>query len=143
MKLNKLPKTTHKKKKKVGRGYGSGKAKTAGRGTKGQKARSKIRLGFEGGQLPFIRRLPYKKGFKPLRKRSPLIINVQAFNVLSDETEITEDKLIKFGWLPMEWKKGVKILGNGELKKKIIVKGLACSKGAAIKIKDAGGRVED
>ena len=141
MKLHQLPKITHKSKKRVGRGYGSGRAKTAGRGSKGQKARGKVRLGFEGGQLPFIRRLPYKRGFKSLSTK-PLVINVDVFNMLNDGVDVTEENLVEWGLLPMSWKYGVKILGDGKLERKIIVKGLACSKGAIKKIEVAGGKVE-
>lgn len=141
MKIDQLPKTTQKSKKRVGRGYGSGRAKTAGRGTKGQKARNKVKPGFEGGQLPFIRRLPYKRGFKSLATK-PLVLNVEALNYLKDETVVTDKYLVEIGLLPTTWKYGIKILGDGELKKKIIVKGITCSKGAVKKIEDAGGSVE-
>src|SRR3989339_665015 len=126
MQLNQLPKTTETKKKRVGRGYGSGKSKTSGRGSKGQKARGKVRLGFEGGQLPFIRRLPYRRGFKSLSQK-PLILNISIFNFVEDDTEITEELLIKWNLLPVNWKYGVKILGDGKLKKKIIIKNIPCS----------------
>lgn len=142
MQLQELVKTTEKSKRRVGRGYGSGRAKTSGRGTKGQKARGKVRLGFEGGQLPFIRRLPFKKGFKSLAKRS-LVINVSALNFFKEGTEVTESSLIEAKMLPVNWKYGVKILGDGELTKKIIVKGFPCSKGAIKKIETAGGKVEN
>ena len=141
MKIDKLPKITHKSKKRVGRGYGSGRAKTSGRGTKGQKARNKVKLGFEGGQLPYIRRLPYKRGFTSLATK-PLVINVDTLNYLKDGTVLTEKLLIELGLFPMSWKHGVKILGDGELKKKITVKGITCSNGAVKKIEDAGGSVE-
>lgn len=141
MELHQLPKITHKSKKRIGRGYGSGKAKTAGRGSKGQKARNTVKPGFEGGQLPFIRRLPYKRGFKSLRDK-PLVLNIEVFNSLDNGAEVTEENLIGWNLLPAKWKHSVKILGNGTLEKKITVKGLACSKGAIKKIEDAGGKVE-
>lgn len=142
MSIHNLVKTTHKKKKRIGLGYGSGRAKTSGRGTKGQKARGKIRLGFEGGQLPFIRRLPYKRGFKSLNKK-PLIINLNILNYVEDGSEITLENLVEWKIIPVNWEYGVKILGDGELQKKIIVKGIQCSKSAAIKIGKAGGKIEN
>ena len=85
MKLDQLPKITTKKKKRLGRGYGSGKGgHTVGRGAKGQKARGKVKLGFEGGQLPLIKRLPLKRGkgkFKSFKKK-PLVVNVRFLNLL-------------------------------------------------------------
>ena len=141
MSLHKLPKITTKEKRRIGRGYGSGRGKTSGRGTKGQKARGKVKLGFEGGQLPFIRRLPYKKGFKHLGKK-PLIFNVAHFNFMADGQEITLENLVSLGLVPENWKHGVKILGDGQLTKKIIIKGIPCSKGANIKIKAAGGEIK-
>ena len=140
MEISDLPKSVGKSKKRIGRGYGSGRAKTSGRGTKGQKARGKMRIGFEGGQLPFIRRLPYKRGFKYLSE-NPLIFNVFQFNFVKDEEEITVSKLKEWNLVPQNWKHGIKILGDGELKRKIVVKGIACSKGAVKKIESAGGRV--
>jgi len=142
MAIHNLVKTTHKKKKRIGLGYGSGRAKTSGRGTKGQKARGKVRLGFEGGQLPFIRRLPYKRGFKSLN-RKPLIINLNILNYVKDDSEITLDNLVEWKIIPMDWKFGVKILGDGKLEKKIVVKGVPCSKSAIVKIEKAGGKVEN
>lgn len=140
MELNNLPKTTHTSKKRVGHGYGSGRAKTCGRGTKGQKARGKVKQGFEGGQLPFIRRLPYKKGFKSLNKK-PLVLNVSLFDNLQDGFLVNEESLIKLGLLPLNWKHGVKILGDGELTKKITVEKISCSKSAIEKIEKAGGKI--
>jgi len=141
MLLHKLPKTADKKKKRIGLGTGSGRGKTSGRGTKGQKSRGTIALGFEGGQLPLIRRLPYKKGFKVLTKR-PLVFNISTFNFVEDGTEVTIQKLAEWRLIPAAWSKGAKILGDGELTKKIIVKGIPCSKGAAEKIKKLGGDIQ-
>lgn len=142
MSIHNLVKTTHKKKKRIGLGYGSGRAKTSGRGTKGQKARGKIRLGFEGGQLPFIRRLPYKRGFKSLSKK-PLILNLNVFNYVKDGSEVTLENLVEWKIIPADWEHGVKILGDGELQKKIIIKGISCSKSATVKIEKMGGKVEN
>lgn len=145
MKLDQLPKTTIKSKKRLGRGYGSGRGKTAGRGTKGQKARSKVKLGFEGGQLPLIKRLPLKRGkgrFKPFKKK-PLAVNVKLLNFFPKEEKVTLKTLIKYKIVKEDEAKkfGVKILGDGDLKIPLIVE-LPCSKGAIKKIEAAGGKVK-
>lgn len=144
MKLNNLTKMVVNKRKRVGRGHGSGKVKTSGRGTKGQKARGSIKPMFEGGQLPLTKRLPFNRGKnrnKPLVK-SPLIINIKRLNDLPKGTTVTNDTLIKFGILPKNRQKtSVKILGDGELKIALIVK-LPASKGAKSKIVKAGGKIE-
>lgn len=145
MELSKLSKTTTKSKKRVGRGYGSGRGKTAGRGTKGQKARGKVKLGFEGGQLPLIKRLPLQRGkgkFKSF-KTKPLVVNVKLLNLLPKDEVVDLKTLVKYKILKEDEAKkfGVKILGDGELKKPLVVK-LPCSKGAIEKIEKAGGKVE-
>lgn len=145
MKLNKLPKTTTKSKKRVGRGYGSGRGKTAGRGTKGQKARGKVKLGFEGGQLPLVKRLPLQRGkgrFKSFKKK-PLVVNVKFLNLLPEKEVVTLETLIKYKIVKEDEAKkfGVKILGDGVLRIPLTVK-LPCSKGAIKKIEEAGGKVE-
>ena len=145
MKLNKLPKITKKKKKRLGRGYGSGKGgHTVGRGAKGQKARSKVKPWFEGGQTPLLKRLPLKRGkgkFKPLKPK-PIIVNLKYLNLLPKNTKVTLKSLIKHGLVNKKEaeKFGVKILGDGDLKLPLTVK-LPCSKRAAEKIKKAGGKV--
>lgn len=146
MKLEKMPKTTKRKKKRVGRGYGSGKGgHTATRGAKGQKARSKVKIWFEGGQLALIRRLPKTRGkgrFKPL-KSSPVIVNINDLKGLKKDSVITEKTLAKAGIVKEgEAKKfGVKILGNGEITTSLIVK-VPTSKAAKEKIEKTGGKVE-
>lgn len=147
MKLNQLSKTTSKSKKRRGRGYGSGKGgHTVGRGQKGQKARSKVKLLFEGTKMrkSLIKRLPMRRGkgrFKSLKKK-PIIVNVKFLNLLKDKSEVTVDSLIKNNIVNKEAKTyGVKILGEGELQKALIVK-LPVSKGAKKKIEKAGGKVE-
>jgi large subunit ribosomal protein L15 len=133
MNLGNLEKTTTKKKKRVGLGHGSGRGKTAGRGTKGQKARGDVPLDFEGGALPLIKRLPFLRGKgknKPLQ-RDPFVINVGALNVFPKNTDVD---------LEDARKNGVKILGDGDLKVALNVK-LPVSKGAGDKIKKAGGQV--
>jgi len=146
MKLTKLPKTTVKKKKRVGRGYGSGKGgHTSGRGQKGQKTRGKVKLMFEGTKMrkSLIRRLPMLRGknrFKSIGNK-PIIINVKYLNLLSEGTEVTIDKLVKSGLVDKRAVKfGVKILGDGVLTKKLTVK-LPISKQAKKKIEKAGGKI--
>lgn len=142
MKINELPKITVKRKRRLGRGSGSGRGKTAGRGTKGQKARGKIKLGFEGGQLPLVKRLPLVRGKrrnKPLKPKF-LIVNVKYLNLLPVDTTVNLESLIKYGIVREDEARlsGVKILGEGELKKPLKVE-LPCSKGAGQKIEKAGG----
>ncbi len=145
MKLESLPKTTKNKKKRLGLGHGSGRGKTGGRGTKGQKARNKIPLSFEGGALPLIKRLPFLRGKsknKPFRKK-PIIVNVDALNLLKKNEIVNLDSLIKNRIVKEQDAKrcGVKILGDGSLDISLTVK-LPVSKGAERKIVKAGGKVE-
>ena len=144
MNLHNLPKTISKKNKRLGRGHGSGRVKTSGRGTKGQKARGKIRRNFEGGQLSLLKRLPFIRGKnrnKPLSPK-PLVINVKFLNLLPPNTIVDKNSLIKFGLLKKDEADGsVKILGEGQLKTTLIIK-LPCSHGAAKKITAAGGKIE-
>jgi len=147
MQLNNLPKTTTKKKKRQGRGYGSGKGgHTVGRGQKGQKSRSKVPLLFEGtkrgkslmGRLAMLR----GKGKLKSRKNKPVIVNVKYLNLLSDGAIVDIKTLSKAGIVDKKdaIKYGVKILGDGKLEKKLTVE-LPTSKGAKKKIEGAGGRV--
>ena len=124
-----------------GRGHGSGNGKTAGKGHKGQKARSGApRIGFEGGQMPLYRRLP-KRGFKNRNTLDIEAINIGALEVFDNDTEVTIDTLIETGIIKSA-KDGVKILGNGELTKKLTVKANAFSEGAKAKIEAVGGKAE-
>ncbi len=124
-----------------GRGHGSGNGKTAGKGHKGQKARSGApRPGFEGGQMPLYRRIP-KRGFTNINSRDIVAINVDVLNRFEDGAEVTIETLIEAGAIKNP-KDGVKILGNGELTKKLTVKANAFSAGAAEKIQALGGTVE-
>ena len=124
-----------------GRGHGSGNGKTAGNVHKLQKARSGApRPGFEGGQMPLYRRLP-KRGFKNRNTKEIVAINVDALNRFEDGTEITIAALVESG-LVSNPRDGVKILGNGELSKKLTVRVSAVSEGAKAKIEAAGGSVE-
>lgn len=124
-----------------GRGHGSGNGKTAGKGHKGQKARSGApRLGFEGGQMPLYRRLP-KRGFKNRNTKYIVGINIGRLEVFDNGTEVTIEKLMDQHIIsnPQD---GVKILGNGELTKKLTVKANAFSEGAKSKIEALGGTCE-
>ena len=124
-----------------GRGHGSGNGKTAGKGHKGQKARSGApRTGFEGGQMPLYRRLP-KRGFTNRNSKTIVGINVSALNRFEDGAVVTVETLLESG-IVTNPRDGVKILGNGDLTKKLTVKVDACSEGAKAKIEAAGGNVE-
>ena len=124
-----------------GRGHGSGNGKTAGKGHKGQKARSGApRPGFEGGQLPLYRRLP-KRGFTNINSKNIVGVGVDRLNAFEDGAEVTVAALVEKG-IVSNPKDGVKILGNGELTKKLDVKVNAYSASAAEKIQAAGGKAE-
>ena len=127
---------------RVGRGHGSGNGKTAGRGQKGQKSRSggKVRVGFEGGQMPLYRRLP-KRGFTNRNSKEIITINVDVLKRFEDGAEVTVESLLASSAISKAGD-GVKILGNGELTKKLNVKVNAVSETAKSKIEAAGGTVE-
>lgn len=144
MNLSELIKTTDKRKKRLGRGHGSGRVKTSGRGQKGQKARGKIPAFFEGGQLPLTKKLPFVRG--KLRnqslKKSILVVNLGQLNSLKENTVVDRDLLIKEKIVKTKEKKiKVKILGSGELSVALTIK-LPVSKTALAKIEKAGGKVE-
>ena len=133
--------STHSANFRVGRGHGSGNGKTAGKGHKGQKARSGApRPGFEGGQMPLYRRLP-KRGFTNRNTKDIVSINITELNRFEDGTVVTIETLVENGVIKNP-KDGVKILGNGELTKKLTVKANAFSASAAEKIQDLGGTTE-
>ncbi len=124
-----------------GRGHGSGNGKTAGKGHKGQKARSGApRPGFEGGQMPLYRRLP-KRGFKCRNSKTIIGINLSALEIFEDGATVTVDTLIETG-IVRNPRDGVKILGNGELTKKLNVQADAFSAKAVEKIEALGGKAE-
>ena len=124
-----------------GRGHGSGNGKTAGKGHKGQKARSgATRPGFEGGQMPLYRRLP-KRGFTNRNTKEIVGINVDALERFENDTVVTVETLLETG-IVKNPRDGVKILGNGELTKKLTVKVDAFSEGAKAKIEAVGGTCE-
>lgn len=144
MKLHELKPVegSRKERNRVGRGTGSGNGKTAGRGHKGQKARSGggVRPGFEGGQLPLFRRLP-KRGFTNINRKDFAIVNLDVLNRFEDGTEVTPELLIETG-VVRNAKSGIKILSNGSLEKKITVKASKFSTAAKEAIEAAGGKAE-
>ena len=145
MKLHELravPGATKKPKRK-GRGHATGQGTTAGRGMNGQKSRSGggVRLGFEGGQMPLYRRLP-KRGFTNINSKVIVGINVSALEAFEDGAVVTVEELLAKG-IVKNPRDGVKILGNGELTKKLTVKANAFSQGAKSKIEALGGTVEE
>lgn len=131
------------KKKRIGRGIGSGTGKTSGKGHKGQKARSGggVRPGFEGGQMPLYRRLP-KRGFNNPFKKEYNIINVSDLEAFDGKNEITVEYLYEIGKISKIAGNGLKVLGNGELSKKLTVKASKFSASAKEKIEKAGGKAE-
>jgi large subunit ribosomal protein L15 len=133
--------STHVAKRK-GRGPATGNGKTAGRGHKGQKARSGggVRVGFEGGQMPLARRIP-KRGFNNIFAKPLEAVNVSALNKFKDGAVVDAQALLDAGVLS-KCRYGVKILGNGELTSKITVKASAFSESAKEKIEKAGGKAE-
>ena len=144
MKLHELSPVpgTNAKAYRKGRGNGSGNGKTAGRGQKGQWARSGggVRVGFEGGQMPLARRLP-KRGFHNIFAKPLEAINVSALEKFEDGAEVTAQALLEKGILS-KCQYGVKILGNGDLTKKLTVRANAFSASAKAKIEKAGGKAE-
>lgn len=132
---------SRKDKYRKGRGHGSGNGKTAGKGHKGQKARSGApRPGFEGGQMPLYRRLP-KRGFKNRNSKTIVGINVSSLEIFDNDSVVSIDTLMETG-IVKNPRDGVKILGNGELTKKLTVQANAFSAGAQKKIEALGGKAE-
>jgi large subunit ribosomal protein L15 len=144
MKLHELRPAEGSKKspKRVGRGTATGWGKTAGRGQDGQNSRSGggVRPGFEGGQMPLYRRLP-KRGFNNIFAKQFSIVNLDKLNVFEDGTEVTPELLLEKRII-RKLNDGVKILGNGNIEKKLTVKAMKFSKVAVEKIEAAGGKVE-
>jgi len=130
------------KRKRIGRGIGSGFGKTSGRGHGGQNSRSGggVRLGFEGGQIPLFQRLP-KRGFTNINRKDYAIVNLDTLNRFDEGTEVTPELLIESG-IVSNAKSGIKILGNGILEKKITVKAHKFSASAKEAIEKAGGQTE-
>ncbi|MBD8070933.1 50S ribosomal protein L15 [Bacillus sp. PS06] len=144
MKLHELKPTegSRKERNRVGRGIGSGNGKTAGKGHKGQNARSGggVRPGFEGGQTPLFQRLP-KRGFTNINRKDFAIVNLETLNRFEDGTEVTPELLVETG-VVSNLKAGVKVLGKGTLDKKLTVKAHKFSSTAKDAIEAAGGTVE-
>lgn len=134
--------TPRKRRKRVGRGYGSGNGVTAGRGTKGYKSRSgsKLRLGYEGGQMPLFRRIP-KRGFNNPFRQEYAIVNVAELNRFADDSSVDVEKLRAVG-MARPKHMPVKILGNGDLERRLVVEAHRFSKSAAEKIAAAGGETK-
>lgn len=147
MQLHKLQKIVAKTKRRVGRGHGSGRVKTSGRGTKGQKARGRIPPGFEGGQLSLVKRLPLYRGKLrnlPISK-DVLPVNLKALVGLPANTEVTVESLVKHGILPklcITKGIGIKILGDGDITVALKIN-VPISKSAARKITAAGGTISE
>ena len=144
MKLHELKPAegSRKQRNRVGRGIGSGNGKTAGKGHKGQNARSGggVRPGFEGGQNPLFRRLP-KRGFTNINRKEYAIVNLDALNRFEDGAEVTPALLLETGVVSNE-KSGIKVLGNGTLNVKLTVKAHKFSASAKEAIENAGGTTE-
>lgn len=139
----KPPEGARQKRKRVGRGDGSGHGSYSGRGLKGQKSRSGggVRLSFEGGQLPLVKRLPRVRGFTNIFKEEFSIVNVAELNRFTPNTEVTPHELLELG-LIKSLKYKIKILGNGKLDRPLVVKANKFSSTAESKISDAGGKIE-
>ena len=139
--LSPVPGSTKEAKRK-GRGHGSGNGKTAGKGHKGQNARSGggVRPGFEGGQMPLYRRLP-KRGFTNIFAKTYTEVKVSALNIFEDGTEVTAEVLKNAGVIK-KINDGITVLGNGEITKKLTVKAAKFTQSAKSKIEAAGGKAE-
>ena len=136
------PEGSRRASKRIGRGHGSGQGKTAGKGHKGQKARSGggVRPGFEGGQMPLQRRIP-KRGFKNIFAKKVISINVEELEKFGEGSVVDANELINMGLIKRDFDK-IKILGNGNLTKNLTVKAQMFSKSAIEKIESAGGKAE-
>ena len=143
MKLHTMSsKAPRQNRNRVGRGPGSGNGKTSGRGQNGQNSRSGggVRLGFEGGQTPLARRLP-KRGFTNFNRKEYAIVNVETLNRFEEGTTVNVALLLEKGIIKKELS-GLKVLGNGELTKKLTVEAVKFSKSAKEAIEKAGGKAE-
>lgn len=130
------------KSKRVGRGRGSGKgAHTVGRGQKGQKSRSKVNLGFEGGQSPLYKRLPEIGGFKNPNKKDILALPISTLNVFREGQEVNPEDLVTKKIISVLPKHGVKLLATGNLQKKLKLRGFLFSKSAQEKTKESGSEI--
>ncbi len=141
--LHPAPGSKHKR-KRVGRGDGSGHGTYSCRGIKGQKARTGggVHPLFEGGQTPLVKRLPYKRGFTNIFRTEYTVVNLDRLNVFSAGTEVTPEKLLTAG-IVKKLKKPIKILGEGELSQPLVVKANKFSRTAKAKIEAVGGKAEE
>ncbi len=146
MQLHTIKKLASKKnpKKRLGRGNGSGKGTFAGKGCKGQKSRSgaKIPASFEGGQTPILQKMPKLKGFKRTMKKIAKAINVADLNIFKDNALVNNETLLEKRFIKKK-NETIKILGNGELNKKLIIQNIKVSFRAKEKIEKAGGKIEE
>ncbi len=133
-----------KRRKRVGRGDGSGHGTYSGRGCKGQKSRAgyKMRPGFEGGQLPLIKRLPQKRGFVNIFRTEYSVVNLDKLNIFESGSEVTPEKLVTMG-VVKSLRHPIKILADGDIDRPLVVKANKFSAVAKAKIEAAGGRVEE
>jgi len=138
------PSGSKRARKRVGRGNGSGYGTYSGRGLKGQKSRSgnKVRPGFEGGQLPLIKRLPQKRGFVNIFRTEYSIVNIDKLNLFESGSEVTPEKLLAAG-LIKSLRQPIKILANGDINQPFVVKANKFSAAAKAKIEAAGGKAEE
>jgi large subunit ribosomal protein L15 len=146
MKQNELRPSAGSKhaRKRVGRGLGSGHGRYSCRGSKGQNARSGggVGLRFEGGQTPLVKRLPRTRGFTNIFKKEYALVNLQRLEIFEEGAEVTPQRLVDAGLVP-SLKKPIKILGDGELRRPLVVKANKFSQTAKSKIEASGGRVEE
>ncbi len=143
MKLDRLTKAKlFKSSKRRGRGFGSGKGgHTVGRGTKGQKSRNKVAVGFEGGQVPLYKRLPRVGGFKNPTRKSIVSVSISRLNIFKDGSTVTPENLVEMKIIKRVPKHGVKLLGTGDLEKKLTVQGFYTSGAALEKIEKSGSKI--
>lgn len=143
MKLHQMVKTTSKSKKRVGRGIGSGRGKTSGRGMKGQKARGKVALGFVGSTMPLYKKLPLRRGWGNVKRSvKPVILPLSKLATVKSGSEVTLETLIKEGIISAKQvnRRGIKVTGEGEIKIALTFK-VPTTAAARIKIEKAGGKV--
>jgi len=133
-----------KKRKRVGRGDGSGHGTYSGRGCKGQKSRSgnKMRPGFEGGQLPLIKRLPQKRGFVNIFRTEYSVVNIDKLGIFEPGSEVTPEKMVAAG-VVKSLRRPIKVLAGGELSHPLVIKANKFSAAAKAKIEAAGGKAEE
>lgn len=144
MQLNNLDKLIDKSKKRLGRGTGSGKGKTGGRGTKGQKARGKIPASFVGGSLPLYKKLPFIRGWGNMKsKPKPVVVSMNELNRFKANSEISVESFVEVGLITQadSKKRGIKLLDRGELTVKGLSVKLPVSAKAKLKIESSGGKV--